>query len=136
MIDLFMIILLWLALTINTIMNRFYVPYVVGRCVAKNVHEENHMQIWSVIYLGIMVMLTFSLMVSANDDDDNENDDDKDDHDFSSSAKLVGEWMPTNLTSAENLSLPTLASLLSGEDDHDHSDYTNDDANVDVDDAF
>ena len=37
-------------------MNRFYVPYVVGRCVAKNVHEENHMQIWNVNSLGILVM--------------------------------------------------------------------------------
>ena len=74
-------------------------------------------------------------MVSANDDNDvdDENDDEKDDHDFSSSAKLVGEWMPTNLTSAENLSLPTLASLLSGEDDHDHDhDHGDDDVDMSV----
>ena len=83
-------------------------------------------------------------MVSANNDNDvdDENDDEKDDHDFSSSAKLVGGWMPTILTSAENLSLPTLVSLLSGDHDHDHDhdhddgDDTNDDENVDVSDAF
>ena len=45
--------------------------------------------------------------------------DDVDDYD-SFPAKLVGEWTLTNLTSVENLSLPTLVSLLSGEDKHDH----------------
>ena len=48
-------------------------------------------------------------------------------------AKLVGGWTLTSLTSVENLSLPTRASLLSGDDDDDDGDVDGEDDDMDAD---